>query len=277
MDRRTDRVVGLVTIIAMAVVPAVALGMAKAEGTFDGGTPSETAIKPVSEDYPGAPKKPAKPKAVEVVLPPVPANPAVPAPDFPTETGPLPAQLSSFTRYTGTVTFLPDGTEQVQETADFTLKPKFTMKATSVKSRLNGKKWKKLSTTVTTIKGRVMTVKVGGRPAERETLTPEQIDELKRQADPRFITRQIKKLPGVYSRYDKKTKLYKHTLDLTSGGNFIQYLPDDIAAVIPAGAEILGVQVEGYSDAKDHTMMASFTGAATIGAIGVGVIHTNMR
>ncbi|MCD0451251.1 hypothetical protein LO762_18905 [Actinocorallia sp. API 0066] len=277
MDRRTDRTVGLVTIIAMAAVPAAVLGLVRVDASFDGGAPSDVAITPVSEDYPGAPKRPPKAETVEIVLPPAPATPTMPKPEIPGESGPLPAQLTSFTRYTGTVTFLPDGSEQTQEEAHFTLKPRFTMKATSVKSRLVGQKWRKVSTTVITIKNGVQTTKVGKQPAEREQLTPEQVAELKRQADPRFITRQIKRLPGVHTRYDKKTKLYKHSLDLTAGGNFLQYLPEDIGGLIPAGAELLGVKIEGLSDAKDHSVIASFNGASTVGAIGVGVVHTNMR
>ncbi|MDX6743824.1 hypothetical protein [Actinocorallia sp. A-T 12471] len=278
MDRRTDRTVGLVTIIAMAMVPAAALGLVRIDGVFDGGTPAETAITPVSEDFPGAPKKPKtaeSAKPVEIVLPPAPATPVLP--DVQPETGPLPAQLTSFTRYTGTISFLPTGSEQVQEEADFTLKPKFTMKATSVRSELKGKKWKKISTTVVTIKGNVKTTKVGNQPAEREKLTSAQLDELKRQADPRYITRQIKQLPGVNTQWDKKMKLFKHTLDLTAGGNFIQYLPEDIATIIPEGAELLGAQLLAYSNNKDHAIMASVNGASTIGAVGIGVIHANLK
>ncbi|ROO89934.1 hypothetical protein EDD29_7645 [Actinocorallia herbida] len=277
MDRRTDRTVGLVTIIAMALVPAAALGFVRPGAAFDGGTPAETSITPVAEDYPGAPK-PLKTKAPPepAAAPPAPALP-VTVPQAPGTTGTPPAQLTSFDRQIGTLRILPTGTEQIQETATFTLKPKFTMKSTSVRSKLNGKNWKKVSTTVVTVKGRVMTTKVGDQPLERETLTKAQLDEMKRQADPRFLTNQIKDLPGINTQFDKKTKIYKHTIDLTAGGNFIQYLPEDVASLIPAGVELLGADLEAYSDTKDHLVMASLNGASTVGAVGIGVIHSNMR
>ncbi|GAB2849132.1 hypothetical protein GCM10022221_55670 [Actinocorallia aurea] len=277
MDRRTDRTVGLVTIVAMALIPAAALGLVRSGAVFDGGTPSETALAPVSEDYPGAPK-PLKTQKTEAPAAPG-AAPAVPVaqPQPPAQTGPLPAQLTSFDRQIGTLRILPTGTEQIQEQAEFTLKPKFTMKSTSVRSKLNGEKWKKVSTTVVTVNGRTMTTKVGDQPAERENLTTAQLDELKREADPRFLTRQIKKTPGVYTQYDKKSKMYKHTIDLTAGGNFIQYLPEDVAALIPDGVELIGAKLEAYSDAKEHLVYASLNGASTIGAVGIGVLHTNMK
>lgn len=283
MDLRTDRTIGLAMIIVAALVPAAVLALVKVEGEFDAGRPSETAVTPVDEDYPGAPPKSPpiqqqQQPSLPISLPEMPAGPTPPpAATPPPPDKPLPAELTSFTRQVGTARIEPTGTTSTQEEAKFELKPKFWMDATREELILQGKKWKKVTTTRVVVKNGVRAIKVDGGPASKEKLSPEEIDQLRHEADPRTLTRNIQNLPGVKKSRDPKTKLYKYELNLTSGAAVIDKLPEGIREQIPAMASLLGLKLELYADAKDHAVHASLNGVTTINALGIGVHYYDMK
>ena len=280
MDRRTDRAIGLVTIIAVALVPTAALAMIKVGDGFEAGRPSEVAVTPVAEDYPGAPKPlPTPSKPLQITLPQMPSGsvPTQPPAQTPPESKPLPAELSSFSRQIGTARIELSGSTSTQELAKFTLKPKFTMDATTTEYVLKGQKWKKTGVTHVVIRNRVKATRVGNGKVTKEKLTPEEIDQLKYEADPRTLTRNVQNLPGVQKTFQAKTKLYKYTLDLSAGSTILDKLPPDIREQIPEIAGLLGLKLELYADAKDHTVYASMNGVTAVNALGVGVIYSDMK
>ncbi|GAA2733209.1 hypothetical protein [Actinocorallia aurantiaca] len=282
MDRRTDRTIGIAVIIAVALVPTAALALVKVGDGFDAGRPAEVAVSPAPEDYPGAPKPPPVPTkspAVSVSLPQLPTgvDPSQPVGEVP-EAKPLPAELSSFTRQIGMVLAQASGTTNSQETAKFTLKPRFTMDAKTTEYVLNAKgKWRKTGVTHVVIRNGVKATRTPDGELTKEKLTPEEIDQLKYEADPRTITNNAKNLPGIKKSYSRKTKFYKYTLDATTGATIIEKLPQDIRDLIPEEAGLLGLQLEVYADAKDHAFVASVTGAAPVAATGIGVVYSDMK
>ncbi|GAA0957553.1 hypothetical protein [Actinocorallia libanotica] len=281
MDRRTDRAIGLVTLLAVALVPTAFLTLGKVGDGFDAGRSSETAVTPISENYPGAPPPlPPAEKPLQINLPQMPPGSVPvqpPAQTDPPESKPLPAELTSFTRQIGTAVIEQTGSTSTQELAKFTLKPKFEMDATSTDYVLKGKKWKKTGATRIVIRNRVKVTKAPDGEITREKLTPEEIDQLRYEADPRTLTHNVQQLPGVKKTYDKKTKLYQYKLNLTAGSTIIEKLPPGIQEHVPDIAALLGLQVELYADAKDHAIYASLNGVTVVNATGIGVIYSDMK
>jgi len=281
VDRRTDRAIGLVTIIAVALVPTAALALVKVGGDYDAGRPSETGISPATENYPGEFRTPPAPTAspIQINLPQMPSGsvptrpPSAPAP----ENKPLPAELTSFTRQVGTANIEQSGSTSTQEITKFVMKPRFSMDSTSTEYILDGKKWRKVTTTRVVIRNGVRATKVDGGPATKEKLTPEEIDQMRYEADPRTLTRNVKNLPGVKKTFDSKTKLYYYTLDLSAGSNIIDKLPKGIREQIPEIAGLLGLKLELYADAADHAIYASLNGVTVFKATGIGVIYSDMK
>ncbi|MEO3786551.1 hypothetical protein ABGB12_24765 [Actinocorallia sp. B10E7] len=281
MNRRTDQAIALTTIIAVALIPTAALALVKVGGGFDAGRPSESSVTPVTENYPGAPKPAPMPTQTQqpIALPPIPsgADPAAPPSSQPPANKPLPAELTSFKRYVGIARIDSSGATSTQEEALFTMKPRFTMTATTTEYVLKGQKWKPTGVTKVVIKNRVKATRHPDGTVDKEPLTPEEIDQLKYEADPRTLTRNIKNVPGVKKSRDPKTKLYKYVVDLSAGENILDKLPPDVMELLPKEAALLGMKAELHADAKDHTFFAALNGATVVNALGVGVIYAEMK
>ncbi|WP_106397658.1 hypothetical protein [Actinocorallia populi] len=282
MDRRTDRTIGIATIIAVALVPVAVLALVKVDGGFDAGRPSETAASPVVEEYPGAPKPPPTLEAPPAVaLPPMPSAPppAQPVGEVPAAK-PLPAELTSFTRQIGMLMAQVSGTTNSQEVAKFIMKPKFFMEAKTTEYVLENKKWKKTGITHVVVKNRVRTTRTPDGNVDREKLSVEEIDQLRHEADPRTLTRNVQKLPNVEKTFSRKTKFYKYKLGLTPADALLEGMPQDIRDLIPpqiGSLGALGLQLELYADAKDHAIVGSLNGMTPVSATGIGVIYSDMK
>lgn len=281
MDRRTDRTIGIATIIAVALVPAAVLALVKIDGGYDSGRPSDAAATPVVEEYPGAPPPlPTPTQAPAVALPPMP--PPAPVPTAP-PTGevpsakPLPAELTSFTRNIGMLMAQVSGTTNSQEVAKFVMKPKFAMESKTTEYVLKGEKWKKIGVTHVVIKNRVKVTRTPDGEVDRENLTAEEIDQLRHEADPRTLTQNVQNLPNVEKTYSRKTKFYKYTLGMTPAEELLSSLPEDIRGLIPAQLGSLGLKLELYADAKDHAIVGSLNGLTPVSATGIGVIYSDMK
>ncbi|GAA3232311.1 hypothetical protein [Actinocorallia longicatena] len=287
MDRRTDRTIGLVTIIAIAFIPTATLSLVKIGNPFEAGRAIDTEVTPVSEDYPGAPKPFVQAPVTSPALPAAPPPPAQQAPPPPQQQFPKPAtvptKITSFDRLTNLVTFQVTGNECLQEKATFTLPPKFTMRATTVRSKWNGKKCvKKFSTTVVTIKGNTRKTRVGSGPVKTETLTSFQLDEILINADPHTLTRLVKNYPGVQKARVKKTSFYTYTINGLPATIFYPLLPSDYRDKFPitalSGLNVnvsdLAVGPPAKGQLKDVTVLFQMSGVGMIGGAGLGVAYT---
>ncbi|MEO5877902.1 MAG: hypothetical protein ABIS86_00795 [Streptosporangiaceae bacterium] len=280
MDRRSDRTVGLVTIIAVAVIPAALLATGKITGAFDGGDATTVQISPDREDYPGAPKliaaaPPPKPPITVPGLPRPGKQPPKP-PVKPAES--VPALPNYFERQIGLVSFQITGTEQIQSHTKFWMRPAFRSDTLTTRYMMGpNQKWKKVSVTHVVVKGKRRATSVGRAKPTIETLTTQQLTELRQQADPRAITRKVKVFPGVKHVVDKKTKLITYTVKGTAGLLVLQ-LPKEIRDQVPAIALIssLGMDMYDVADKQDRTFVFGLSGIG-LGGAGLGVIYSNFK
>lgn len=243
MKRRTDRIIAVSAVTAVAVVPTAILMVVKVGGDSPDGPGTMPAAAMARQD-------PAGPNgtASGTVSPGASAAPGSGAgagsgsgapgtpggagagslPTAPPQPGP---DLHSFTRKTDIkVTVGSDGDyRQATETASFTLWPTFAMSATGVTTTVrNGEPssvTQKVIVSGRTLKG------YDGEKWTRATLTDGQLSTLRSQSDPRQFTFMIGTLPGMTAT-EPDANGKTHFTAQARMGSVYALLPKDAAAAV---------------------------------------------
>lgn len=299
MDRRTDRVVGLATIVVAAIVPTAMLAVIHVGGQFTAGPAYAAQSDPAVEKFPGAAEQ-EKPGAA----PGSGTHPYGPGAGGggggnngggsdgggsgkPPKGKPFPAVPALVNSYTRDTLYLASDAEMEnqelrQEIAHVILKPqaKFSVRAKTTYSKVVGGKPTVVATSEDNIVNGVHYVRARGETSfTKKKLSSQELATAYTRADPRYVTRTVANLPGVQRIHVALGNQTHYLLNYTlyAASPLLLLLPKQIRDQIPFAAYGLGLRIDLFADKLDHPSFLSAGLLAPPGGTGFRVLYTDVK
>ncbi|MGI8328508.1 hypothetical protein ACRYCC_01015 [Actinomadura scrupuli] len=252
MKRRTDQLIAIGSVAAVAIVPTVLLAVVKVgnmDFTGDPGDPATTAAAgrdPQGRRSPTPKGRTAKPKGVTPqghgTRPLATSIPNLQKPP------PGPTGTTSYTRVTDVQVKLASGdADKVKETTKVVLLPKFALDVNAAGTSLQAGV-ETPSTSRIKVKGNIESTSTdGGKTWQQRRLTAQELARYTADSDPRKITYVLRSVPGVSKKIDALGSTH-YQINLTLSV-ILPYLPKDAAAEITKYVPPeTGVAVDLYAD-----------------------------